>query len=105
MIKIKCANDTIIELHDLPKSFVSQHLVSSIVFLTEVPHHACALNIPICATSTTMVLPGSFPGTLHCFRQFPGTPGEANESAPDCHAAIINLGTLCGLRGELSLPR
>ena len=24
---------------------------------------------------------GSFPGTLHCFRQFPGTPGEANESA------------------------
>ena len=26
--------------------------------------------------------PGSFPGTLHCFRQFTGTPGEANESAP-----------------------
>ena len=54
----------------------------SIVFLTEVPHHACALNIPICPTSTTMGSPGTFPGTLHCFRQFPGTPGEANESAP-----------------------
>ena len=46
-------NDTIIELHDLHKSFVS-----SIVFLTEIQHHACALNIPICATGTTMVLPG-----------------------------------------------
>ena len=37
-------------------------MVSSIVFLTEVPHHACALNIPICPTSTTMGSPGSFPG-------------------------------------------
>ena len=54
-------------------------MVSSMVFLTEVPHHACALNIHICPTSTTMGSPGSFPGTL----QFPGTPGEANESAPD----------------------
>ena len=30
-----------------------------------------------------MVSPGSFPGILHCFRQLPGTPGEADESAPD----------------------
>ena len=45
-------------------------MVSSIVFLTEVPHHACALNIPICPTSTTMGSPWSFPGTLDCFRQF-----------------------------------
>ena len=74
---IKCANDTIIELHDLHKSFVS-----SIVFLTEVQHHACALNIPICPTGTTMVSPGDLPGTLQCFRQLPGTPGEANKSAP-----------------------
>ena len=37
------------------------------MFLTEVPHHAYALNIPICPTSTTMGSPGSFPGTLHCF--------------------------------------
>ena len=28
-----------------------------------------------------MVSPGSFPGILHCFRQLPGTPGEADESA------------------------
>ena len=29
-----------------------------------------------------MVSPGDLPGTLHCCRQLPGTPGEANESAP-----------------------
>ena len=29
-----------------------------------------------------MVSRGSFPGILHCFRQLPGTPGEADESAP-----------------------
>ena len=70
-------NDTIIELHDLQKS-----LVSSIVFLTEVQNHACALNIPICPTGTMMVSPGGLSGILHCFRQLPGTPGEANKSAP-----------------------
>ena len=68
-------------------------MVSSIVFLTEIPHHACALNIPICPMTTTMVSPGSFPETLHCFRQFPGTPGEANESAPErCSSScVVNL--------------
>ena len=29
-----------------------------------------------------MVSPGSFPGILHSFRQLPGTPGEADGSAP-----------------------
>ena len=52
------------------------------LFLTEVQHYACALNIPICSTDTTMVSPGGLSGTLHCFRQLPGTPGEADESAP-----------------------
>ena len=67
--------------------------------LTEVPHHACALNIPICPTSTTMGSPGSFPGTLHCFRQFPGTPGEANESDPVSPAnKAIECATIGGMR-------
>ena len=40
-----------------------------------------------------MVLPGCFPGALHCFRQLPwtlapGTPGEANESAPGWSTAL-----------------
>ena len=33
-------------------------------------------------TQSPIQTPGIFPGTLHCFRQFLGTPGEANESAP-----------------------
>ena len=86
MIKIKCANDTIIELHDLHKSFDS-----SIVCLTEVQHHACALNIPICPTGTMMVSPGGLSGTLHCFRQLPGTPGEANESAPGLEISLLAI--------------
>ena len=64
------------------------------LFLTEVQHYACALNIPICPTGTTMVSPGGLPGTLHCFRQLPGTPGEADESAPapwDGHAAAARI--------------
>ena len=35
-----------------------------------------------CPTGAMMVSRGSFPGILHCFRQLPGTPGEADESAP-----------------------
>ena len=47
-----------------------------------IQHYACALNIPFCPTGTTMVSPRGLHGTLHCFRQLPGTPGEADESAP-----------------------
>ena len=72
MINIKCANYTIIELHDLHKSFDS-----SIVFLTEVQHHECALNIPICPTGTMVVSPDGLSGILHRFRQLPGTPGQS----------------------------
>ena len=53
------------------------------LFLTEVQNYACALSIPIRPTSTTMVSPGGLPGILHFFRQYPGTPGEADESASD----------------------
>ena len=35
-----------------------------------------------------MVSPGSFPGILHCFRQLPGTPGEADESAPGVYIIL-----------------
>ena len=80
MINLKCANYTIIELHD----DLHQSFVSSIVVLTEIQNYACALNIPICPTSTTMVSP-----ILHCFRQLPGTPGEADENAPDRSLCII----------------
>ena len=39
-------------------------MVSSIVFLTEVPHHACALNIPIPASRGHYTVFGSSPGHL-----------------------------------------
>ena len=60
MINIKCANYTIIELHDLHKSFVSS--IDRLVVLTEVQNYACALNIPICTTGTMMVSPGGLSG-------------------------------------------
>ena len=39
-----------------------------------------------------MVSPGSFPGILHCFRQLPGTPGEADESAPGDYVLLAPSG-------------
>ena len=59
--------------------------------LTEVPHHACALNIPICPTSTTMGSPGSFPGTLHCFRQFPGHLWKPTKAPQEGRFIVIGL--------------
>ena len=48
--------------------------------LTEVRHHACALNIPICPTSTTMGSPGSFPGHYTVFGSSPGHPGKPTKA-------------------------
>ena len=74
------------------------------MFLTEVQHRACALNIPICPTGTMMVSPGGLSGILHCFRQLPGTPGEANESAPGLGSVDV-ASQLAGSSGPIPYNR
>ena len=54
---------------------------------------------------------GGLSGTLHCFRQLHGTPGEANESAPDVgsvaaiflNGSYITIGAIQVLRNACFL--
>ena len=53
------------------------------VFLTEVHNYACALNIPICPTGTTMVSPGAraaYLGYYTVFGSCPGHPGKPTKA-------------------------
>ena len=69
-------------------------MVSSIVFLTEVPHHACAINSHM-SHEYDHGFPRELPGDTTLFSAVarPGTPGEAKESAPDSDYTLLPLPT------------